>query len=291
MAMPHARGIAAKYAAHITREGAGVRLRRAFGFPQMPLFDPFLMLDDFRSSEPAHYRRGFPWHPHRGIETVTYLLRGSIEHADSLGNKGVIGSGCAQWMTAGGGIVHQEMPVGDDKGVIEGFQLWLNLPAAHKMIKPTYQQVSSDEIPLLFTDDGVAIHVIAGSVGGVAGPVQGIVTEPEYLDITVPPHTRYEHETVPGHTVFAYVISGSGCFAGHGRSNEHAFDGSAVLFDDGGAATVKTDDDPVRFLLCSARPLHEPVAWGGPIVMNSQEELDDAFAELREGTFIRGETK
>lgn len=281
------RGIVGTYPAQPTRDGAGVHLRRAFGFSHVPLFDPFLMLDDLRSDEPDKYRRGFPMHPHRGIETVTYLMRGDVAHSDSLGNSGVISAGCAQWMTAGSGIIHEEMLRGDSQGVIAGFQLWANLPAADKMMSPRYQEISADEIPLLFTPDGVAIRIIAGSVGDINGPVRGIRTDPEYLDITVPPNTRYEHPTVPGHTAFAYVIAGRACFAEHLDGDTCASDGSTVLFDDGEVATVATAQSPVRFLLCSGRPLHEPIAWAGPIVMNTQEELDLAFGDLDNGTFVR----
>jgi redox-sensitive bicupin YhaK (pirin superfamily) len=281
------RTVVSTFQARSTQEGAGVHLRRAFGPSQVPQFDPFLMLDDFRSDEPEHFLKGFPWHPHRGIETVTYLLRGDVEHADSIGNSGVIGAGCAQWMTAGCGIIHQEMPLGDDHGVIEGFQLWVNLPAADKMMEPRYQGVTDAEIPLVLTDEHAAIRVIAGSVDGVQGPVHGIVTDPEYLDVTVPPHTRFEHPTVAGHTVFAYVIAGTGCFAEAAEGDACAADATAVLFGDGDWIVVTTAEHPVRFLLCSARPLHEPVAWGGPIVMNTQDELDQAFQELEGGTFIR----
>ena len=281
------RNVVSVLQARPTREGAGVHVRRAFGASQVPQFDPFLMLDDFRSDEPEHFRKGFPWHPHRGIETVTYLLRGDVEHADSIGNSGLIGSGCAQWMTAGCGIIHQEMPLGDEHGVIEGFQLWVNLPASDKMMEPRYQGVSDDEIPLVLTDDHVAIRVIAGKVDDVKGPVCGIVTDPEYLDVTVPPRTRFEHPTVSGHTVFAYVIAGSGCFAEGNAEEACASDASVALFGDGDSIVVTTAEQPVRFLLCSARPLHEPVAWGGPIVMNTQAELQAAFDELERGTFIR----
>jgi quercetin 2,3-dioxygenase len=281
------RAIKATYHAQPTREGAGVHLRRAFGSSEVPSFDPFLMLDDFRSDEPEHFRKGFPWHPHRGIETVTYLLRGDVEHADSIGNSGVIGAGCAQWMTAGSGIVHQEMPLGDEHGVIEGFQLWVNLPAADKMIEPRYQGVTDDEIPLLFTESGVAIRIIAGAVDGTTGPVHGIVTEPEYLDITVPPQSQFAHPTVPDHTVFAYAIAGSGCFSDKIDAEACISDGTVALFEDGESVVVTTAAQPVRFLLVSGKPLGEPIAWGGPIVMNTQAELEEAFAELRRGTFIR----
>lgn len=287
--MGHVRRVVSTFVARPTREGAGVHLRRAFGFDQVPDFDPFLMLDDFRSDEPEHFRKGFPWHPHRGIETVTYLLRGDVEHADSIGNSGVIGSGCAQWMTAGSGIIHQEMPLGDGQGVIEGFQLWVNLPAADKMMEPRYQGVTDDEIPLLVSADGVAIRVIAGTVDDATGPVQGIVTDPEYLDVTVSPNSRFEHATTPGHTTFAYVIAGSGCFTDSADADSCVSDGSVALFGDGDSIVVTTLEQPVRFLLCSGRPLHEPVAWGGPIVMNSHDELERAFVELEQGTFIHAE--
>ena len=284
--MPTPRSVKAIYHARPTREGAGVHLRRVFGYEQVPQFDPFLMLDDFRSDEPEHFMKGFPWHPHRGIETVTYLLRGDVEHSDSMGNSGVIGSGCAQWMTAGGGIIHQEMPLGDGEGHIEGFQLWVNLPASDKLMAPRYQGVSADEIPLVVTPEGVAVRVIAGSIGDVSGPVCDIVTEPEYLDVTGPPNTRFEHPTTPGHTAFAYVIAGSGCFADRLDADACVSDGSVALFEDGDAVAVTTAAQPVRFLLCSGRPLHEPVAWGGPIVMNTSDELEAAFDELERGTFV-----
>jgi quercetin 2,3-dioxygenase len=285
--MPNVRGIAATYHARPTREGAGVHLRRVFGFAEVPSFDPFLMLDDFRSDEPEHFRKGFPWHPHRGVETVTYLLRGDVEHADSMGNSGVIGAGCAQWMTAGSGIIHQEMPLGDETGVIEGFQLWVNLPAADKMMPPRYQGVSEDEIPLVVTEDGVAIRVVAGRIGGVTGPVCDIVTEPEYLDVTIPPQSRWVHQTELGHTVFAYAISGSAGFSGAIDPEACISDGTAALFEDGESVVVTTAAQPVRFLLISGKPLGEPISWGGPIVMNTREELEAAFEELDAGTFIR----
>lgn len=275
-----------------TLEGAGVHLRRAFGYEQLPKFDPFLMLDDFRSDEPEHFRKGFPWHPHRGIETVTYLLRGDVEHADSMGNAGVIGSGCAQWMTAGCGIIHQEMPLGDDTGVIEGFQLWVNLPASHKMMQPRYQGVSDDEIPLVAAPDGAFIRVIAGEVDGVRGPVEGIVSDPEYLDVTVPPGATFSHPTAPGHTVFAYVIAGEACFSDGPDDGSCVADGQAALFGDGDSVTARPGGAlATRFLLISGRPLGEPVAWGGPIVMNTDAELAEAFEQLREGTFITSDSE
>ena len=288
--MSSIREVSGVFESRPTREGAGVHLRRVFGYDQVPLFDPFLMMDDFRSDEPQHFRKGFPWHPHRGIETVTYLLRGDVEHSDSMGNSGVIGSGCAQWMTAGCGIVHQEMPLGDDAGVIEGFQLWVNLPAADKMMLPRYQGVSDDEIPLVAGPEGALIRIIAGEVDGVRGPVEGIVTDPEYLDVTVPAGSRFAHRTDPSHTVFAYVIAGRACFAENpsaGSQTECADNGSAVLFGEGDSVVAHAvGDAPTRFLLISGRPLGEPVAWGGPIVMNTQDELRKAFEELEDGTFI-----
>ena len=289
--MPKTRSVKAVYAARPTLEGAGVHLKRAFGNQQVPQFDPFLMLDDFRSDEPEHFRKGFPWHPHRGIETVTYLLRGDVEHSDSLGNSGVIGSGCAQWMTAGSGIIHQEMPLGDALGVIEGFQLWVNLPASDKMMEPRYQGVTDDEIPLVMTPEGAAIRIVAGTVDDVSGPVTGIVTDPEYLDVTVPPDSRFEHRIPADHNVFAYVFAGSGCFADDNDPDACVSDGSVALFGDGDSIVVSTGAQPVRFLLCSGLPLGERVAWGGPIVMNTQEELRQAFDELDSGTFIRDDAR
>jgi quercetin 2,3-dioxygenase len=210
-----------------------------------------------------------------------------VEYADSIGNRGVVEPGCAQLTTAGCGIVHQEMPMGDDNGVLEGFQLWINLPASEKMNAPSSTHVSSEDIPLLLTREGAAVHVLAGTVDGVTGPIRGAATNPEFLDVIVPPQSRFEHEILAGHTAFAYVTAGSGCFEGERRLRSKTFEGSTVLFDDGESAVVMTEDEPVRFLLCSAMPLNEPVAWGGPIVMNTQDELERAFAELREGTFIR----
>jgi redox-sensitive bicupin YhaK (pirin superfamily) len=266
-----------------------VHLHRVFGYDQVPLFDPFLMMDDFRSDEPQHFRKGFPWHPHRGIETVTYLLRGDVEHADSMGNAGTIGSGCAQWMTAGCGIVHQEMPLGDDSGVIEGFQLWVNLPAADKMIPPRYQGVADDEIPAVRAAGGALVRVIAGEVDGTRGPVEGIVTDPEYLDVAMPAGSDFEHPTTAGHTVFAYVIEGTACFAENTEAasdSECVSDGTAALFGDGDRVVAKPlGQEGARFLLVSGRPLGEPIAWNGPIVMNTQEQLREAFQELEDGTF------
>jgi len=285
-----------------TLEGAGVHLKRVFGNAEVPLFDPFLMLDDFRNTDPYQYIKGFPWHPHRGIETITYVLRGDVEHGDSMGNKGVITSGDMQWMTAGSGIIHQEMPKGDDNGVMEGFQLWANLPKSHKMMDPRYRDIKSSQVPEVVMKNGVKIKVICGTVEGKQGPVRDIVIDPEYLDITMPAHSEYVHKTARGHTVFAYVIAGKGVFCN--EKNPFAYDvegvnyfdmerdhyihnGTAVLFDDGDQVTIAAEGEPVRFLLVSGKPIKEPVAWYGPIVMNTEEELRVAFEEYRDGTFIK----
>jgi redox-sensitive bicupin YhaK (pirin superfamily) len=268
-----------------TVEGAGVHLKRVFGFSEVGLFDPFLLLDDFRSGNPNDYRKGFPWHPHRGIETITYILRGIVEHGDSLHNEGSIDSGDVQWMTAGSGIIHQEMPQGDASGRMEGFQLWANLPAAEKMMPPRYRDVKSKNIPTITLDNKVKIKIICGTVNNVRGPVQGIMIDPEYLDVAVPAHTVYQHPTKPGHRVFAYVIAGQGYFCKEKKPVVN--NGTLVLFEDGNTVQIETAEDSLRFLLISGKPLEEPVAWYGPIVMNSQEELQLAFEEYREGTFLK----
>jgi redox-sensitive bicupin YhaK (pirin superfamily) len=285
-----------------TIEGAGVHLKRAFGFSEVPVFDPFLLLDDFRSDDPRYYIKGFPWHPHRGIETITYVLRGDVEHGDSMGNKGVIGSGDVQWMTAGSGIVHQEMPKGDDKGLMWGFQLWANLPSSQKMMNPRYRDVKDRQIPEISIENGVTIRIICGDIKGTQGPVRDIVIDPEYLDFIVPAGSEVIHPTKPGHTVFAYVIGGKAYFCReknpftYDMEGENYFDfqrdpfvtnGNLVLFDDGEQVVVSTENEPVRFLLISGKPLREPVAWYGPIVMNTQEELQIAFEEYQNGTFIK----
>ncbi|MBU0730745.1 MAG: pirin family protein [Proteobacteria bacterium] len=287
-----------------TLEGAGVHLKRVFGFNQEALFDPFLLLDDFRSDNPAHFVKGFPWHPHRGIETITYVLKGDVEHGDSMGNEGIISSGDVQWMTAGSGIIHQEMPKGDPEGRMYGFQLWANLPRKQKMMGPRYRDVKAATIPEVTLANGTKIRVISGRVGDTVGPVQDIVIDPEYLDITVPPRAVYEHPTKKGHTVFAYVIGGNGVFCQDKESFTYAIQGgkgfdmqskpfveneSLVLFDDGDAVIVSTGDQEVRFLLISGKPIGEPVAWRGPIVMNTREELEIAFDEYQKGTFIKQE--
>jgi redox-sensitive bicupin YhaK (pirin superfamily) len=285
-----------------TIEGAGVHLRRAFGFSEVPMFDPFLMLDDFRSDNPSHYLRGFPWHPHRGIETITYVIDGAVEHGDSMGNKGVIAAGDLQWMTAGSGIIHQEMPKGDQRGLMGGFQFWANLPAARKMMAPRYRDVKSSQIPEVTLNGEARIRVICGKVGNVEGPVRDIVIDPEYLDISLPPETEFVHLTPRGHTVFTYVIRGRGYFCKEKNpftyevAGENYFDmerdpfigdGNLVLFENGDQVMAVTEKDPVRFLLISGKPIGEPVAWYGPIVMNTQEELRIAFEEYHNGTFIK----
>ncbi len=265
-------------------EGDGVHLNRVFGFGLQSEFDPFLLLDDFRSNDPKDYIRGFPWHPHRGIETITYVLRGTVEHGDSLGNRGVIGQGDVQWMTAGSGIIHQEMPKGDDQGAMGGFQLWANLPASHKMMSPRYRDLKGSDIPAI-ADKGISVRIICGEVAGTRGPLRDIVIDPEYLDVSLPRHSEFIHPTKPGHTVFAYVIEGKGVFGG--RSNPFVMNGSLVLFDNGERVTASADDESVRFLLVSGKPIGEPVAWSGPIVMNTRAELETAFREFRDGTFIK----
>ena len=268
-----------------TLEGAGVHLRRAFGNNDAQLFDPFLLLDDFRSANPEHYLKGFPWHPHRGIETITYVLKGDVEHGDSLGNKGDIGSGDVQWMTAGSGIIHQELPKGDQQGRMEGFQLWANLPAANKMMHPRYRDITALQIPTVTLDGGVEVKVICGRVGEVAGPVTDVMIEPQYLDVMMPAHTVLRHPTPPDHTLFAYVHAGTGQF--DDDTERLLGNRSLVLFERGDQVVVTAGEKPLRFLLVSGKPLNEPIAWGGPIVMNTQEELQLAFDEFRNGTFIK----
>jgi quercetin 2,3-dioxygenase len=267
-----------------TIEGAGVHLRRAFGFQEMPGLDPFLLMDDFRSENPKDYQAGFPWHPHRGMETITYVLEGDVEHGDSLGNSGVISSGDIQWMTAGSGIVHQEMPQGDRKGRMFGFQLWSNLPKKDKMMDPRYQEVKQADIPVVKTGDGASVRVVAGEVEGVRGPVQDIVSDPEYLDVSIPAGKTFTHATKADHTVFAYIFEGEGIFD---PSAGASGDGTLVLYGAGSQIEVKTEQRPLRFLLVSGKPLKEPIAWYGPIVMNTQQEIRAAFREFEEGTFVK----
>lgn len=282
-------------------EGAGVHLMRAFGFGNTADFDPFLLLDDFRNDIPEDYLAGFPWHPHRGIETITYVLAGTVEHSDSMGNSGAIGPGDVQWMTAGRGIIHQEMPKGDPSGRMHGFQLWANLPAALKMTEPRYQEVKAEEIPEVIEDDGTRARIVCGSLWGRKGPVEGIAVDPIYLDVSVPPGMRKSLPVETTQHAFAYVFAGSGkfCNASAPLSVPTEPDGwwdttpprevanrSLVLFDAGDEVTVQAGDDGIRFLLVSGKPIKEPVAWYGPIVMNTQEELQQAFQELREETFL-----
>ena len=283
-------------------EGAGVRLKRAMGFKEVPQFDPFLLLDDFRSDHPADYSRGFPWHPHRGIETVTYVLKGNVEHKDSMGNSGVISLGDVQWMTAGSGIIHQEMPKGDAEGAMYGFQLWVNLPASQKMMAPRYQEVKQSEIPEVVLDNGTKIKLVCGSYKNATGPVKDIIADPEYFDITIPKKSEFVYTTKREYTVFAYVIEGRGLFCKETRPfsyeaegmnyfdftrEPYASNGMLVLFDHGDQVVVQTEDQPIRFLLISGKPIGEPIAWYGPIVMNTQEELEIAFQEYQNDTFIK----
>ena len=283
-------------------EGAGVKLRRAFGFGKTNEFDPFLLFDDFRNERPADYLAGFPWHPHRGIETITYVLTGTVEHGDSLGNRGSLGAGDVQWMTAGSGIMHQEMPRGDGHGRMHGFQLWANLPSSLKMTKPRYQDIASAHIPEVVEDDGTRVRVVCGEFWGQRGPVDGIAAEPYYLDIWVPPGVRRSFPVDTRRNAFAYIFEGSGTFrdasdpfgvltekSGPVETVEREMTGnrSLVLFDAGDEVTVIASPEGIRFLLVSGQPLKEPVAWYGPIVMNTEEELSEAVQDLRNGTFIR----
>ena len=286
-----------------TLEGAGVKLRRAFGFGATDEFDPFLLLDDFRNERPDDYRAGFPWHPHRGIETVTYVLAGTVEHGDSLGNQGRLGAGDVQWMTAGSGIMHQEMPQGDERGRMHGFQLWANLPSSLKMTAPRYQDVPSKEIPEVIDDDGTRVRVICGEFWGKRGPVDGVAAEPRYLDIFVAPGRRKTLPVETGRHAFAYVFEGSGTFrdasqpfgvltekeGGDGEIlvRENVGNRSLVVFGSGDDVTVQAGDEGIRILLVSGKPIEEPVAWYGPIVMNTNAELQQAVNELRSGTFIK----
>jgi hypothetical protein len=290
-----------------TIEGAGVRLRRAFGFGDTDEYDPFLLLDDFRNERPDDYLAGFPWHPHRGIETITYVLKGTVNHGDSLGNRGTLGSGDVQWMTAGSGILHQEMPQGDPEGKMHGFQLWANLPAKLKMTAPRYQDIAANDIPEITDDDGTRVRVITGEFWGKTGPVQGVAADPRYLDVWVPPGTRKTLPVATTNHAFAYVFDGAGSFrdaaAPRGVLTEQVGEGgestsppvavdetgnrSLVLFDRGDEVTVRAGDEGIRFLLVSGKPIEEPVAWYGPIVMNTETQLRQAYAELQDGTFIK----
>jgi redox-sensitive bicupin YhaK (pirin superfamily) len=286
-----------------TLEGAGVKLERVFGFQDPEMLDPFLLLDDFRNEQPEDYLAGFPWHPHRGIETITYVLAGTVDHGDSLGNTGKLGAGDVQWMTAGRGIMHQEMPRGDAKGRMHGFQLWANLPSSLKMSEPRYQDVSSGDIPVVVEDDGTAVRVICGDFWGKSGPVDGIAAEPQYLDVFVPAGVKKRLKVDTYKQTFAYIFEGSGAFADasdpFGVLTEKELDGTElhvrdqtgnrtlVMFGSGEEIVVQAGEEGIRFLLVSGAPIKEPVAWHGPIVMNTREELIQAVNELRSGTFIR----
>jgi redox-sensitive bicupin YhaK (pirin superfamily) len=286
-----------------TMEGAGVKLHRAFGFGTTSEFDPFLLFDDFRNDRPDDYQAGFPWHPHRGIETITYVLAGTVEHGDSLGNKGKMGAGDVQWMTAGSGIMHQEMPKGDARGRMHGFQLWANLPSSLKMTAPRYQDIPAAVIPEVTDDDGTNVRVITGDFWGKKGPVEGVAADPRYLDVFVPPGKRKTLPVEVGRHAFAYVFEGSGTFSGASKPfgvlteketpagetlvREQTGNRSLVVFDSGDEVTVQAGDEGIRFLLVSGKPIEEPVAWYGPIVMNTQAELQQAVSELRSGTFIK----
>ena len=262
-----------------------MRLRRVFGHGDETLTDPFLMLDDFRCERPSDYELGFPWHPHRGIETITYMVEGSCDHGDSMGNKGTIEVGDVQWMTAGSGILHQEMPQGAEDGRMGGFQLWANLPAAHKMRDPRYQGIEAAEIPEVEAE-GARVRVIAGRVGQTVGPASDLTVDPEYLDVSIAPGAHWTHPTVVGYTVFAYLFEGACRFGLSGESLE-AGRGRLVLLGDGDEVAVVTGESGARFLLVSGKPLREPVAWAGPIVMNTRQELDEAWHELEAGTFVK----
>jgi redox-sensitive bicupin YhaK (pirin superfamily) len=284
-----------------TVEGAGVKLRRAFGFGNTTDFDPFLLFDDFRNERPEDYAAGFPWHPHRGIETITYVLAGTVAHGDSLGNRGTMGAGDVQWMTAGRGILHQEMPQGDISGRMHGFQLWANLPASLKMTAPRYQDIAAKDVPEVTDDDGTTVRVVCGDFWGKKGPVEGVAADPRYLDISVQPGKRKRLAVETSRHAFAYVFAGSGTFRDasdpqgvlteqvgtDATIRDKTGNRSLVLFDSGDEVVVQAGDEGIRFLLVSGKPIEEPVAWYGPIVMNTQEQLQQAYSELRNGTFIR----
>ncbi|MDD2851807.1 MAG: pirin family protein [Desulfuromonadaceae bacterium] len=297
------RRIAKLFKSQPTVEGAGVHLKRAFGYSQVPIFDPFLMLDDFHTANPDEYLAGFPWHPHRGIESITYVLDGLVEHSDSMGNKGVISRGDVQWMTAGSGIIHQEMPQKSPTGMMWGFQFWANLPAARKMMPPRYRDVKAADIPEIILEQGITVKIVSGQVNGFKGPVCDIVIEPEMLDVSIPAGVTFRYPVKVGHTVIAYVLDGEGYFDDRRDAFSIDMAGSGwmdldrrcscgaetvVLYErNGNEIVIETGKSPLRFLYISGKPLNEPVAWYGPIVMNSQDELRIAFEEYRNGTFIK----
>ncbi len=297
------RAVKSESLARPTMEGAGVHLHRAFGFGEPSESDPFLLLDDFRNDDPAAYKAGFPWHPHRGIETITYVLDGEVEHKDSLGNKGLLGAGSVQWMTAGSGIMHQEMPRGNAKGQMHGFQLWANLPSSLKMTAPRYQDIQGSDVPVVVEDDGTSVRVITGEFWGQKGPVDGIAANPVYLDVSVPPNVKRTLPVDAYASAFAYIFAGSGTFRDASKPvgvrvekeyrgeelNIHDLSGNRTLvrFDTGDEITVQAGPEGMRFLLVSGRPLKEPVAWHGPIVMNTREELMQAMQDLQNRTFVK----
>lgn len=290
-------------AAVATMEGAGVKLHRAFGFHDPSELDPFLLFDDFRNDNPADFEKGFPWHPHRGIETITYVLDGSVAHADSLGNTGDLNAGDVQWMTAGSGILHQEMPRGNANGQMHGFQLWANLPGSMKMTTPRYQDVEGKEIPTVVDDDGTSVRVIIGDFWGKKGPVDGIAADPQYLDISVPAGVRKTFKVDTYRRAFAYVFAGAGHFSDASvpsgillekeimgeEVNIRDMSGNRTLirFGTGDEVSVQAGDQGIRFLLISGAPIEEPVAWHGPIVMNTKAEIQTAIRDLNNGTFIK----
>lgn len=267
-----------------TIEGAGVYLKRVFGYNEARFLDPFLLLDDFHSDNPNDYIAGFPWHPHRGIETVTYMVRGNVKHEDSIGNRGVIRSGDVQWMTAGSGIIHSEMPQ-QENGLLWGFQLWVNLPAAHKMMTPRYQEIEKKQIPEILLENDVCIRIISGEFNGTSGSVKDIIVDPSYLDVSIPSYSSFKYSVKSGYTVFAYVIQGRGFFdieKSQIIGSEHL-----IIFTDGDKMMIETEEEPVHLLLISGDPIGEPIAWYGPIVMNTEEELRTAFKEYQNGTFLK----
>jgi len=286
-----------------TMEGAGVKLHRAFGFHDPKELDPFLLFDDFRNEREEDFIQGFPWHPHRGIETITYVLSGSVEHKDSLGNTGELNAGDVQWMTAGSGIMHQEMPKGNRSGQMHGFQLWANLPASMKMTSPRYQDVQSNDVPTIVDDDGTSVRVVVGSFWGKRGPVDGVAADPQYLDVSVPAGVRKTFKVDTYRNTFAYVFAGAGSFRDASKPvgiltekeangeelhiRDMSGDRTIVHFDTGDEVVVQAGEEGVRFLLISGQPIQEPVAWHGPIVMNTRQELIEAMNELNAGTFIK----
>jgi redox-sensitive bicupin YhaK (pirin superfamily) len=282
--MATTRKVAATFKAQDTLEGAGVRLRRGFSNFEAAQFDPFLLFDDFSSDIPEHYLAGFPWHPHRGMETVTYILDGAVRHKDSLGNEGVIESGAVQWMTAGSGIIHEEMP--ESVHGIRGFQLWVNLPRERKMAKPRYQDLKGKVIPEVTLARGARARVVSGTLAEVAGPLQSIATNPLYADISLEANAAVEIPVTNGHTAFVYIIEGA--LASEATEPSFYAPANILLFTrEGDTLALRAGSQEARFLLIAGAPLNEPIAWHGPIVMNTDDELRQAFLDLREGTFIR----